>query len=335
MQVKNFENSVKKCSHGNFALHRGDRLLKGMVTGMEKESIWVRIVFSFLLIMTAMIWGAAFVAQSVGADHVGAYTFLATRTWLAVIILIPVSVLYDKVCGNENLIQIFKNKDHTSRHELLIAGSVCGFFIFAGSAAQQIGIAYTTTARSSFITAMYVIFVPVLLMLTGHKTGLKTWIYVALSVAGLYLLCINGKQEIGFGDFITLLCALFFACQIISVGKYVRSIDGMKLTIAQFVMEAVLSTICMLLFEKPDMGEIIAAAPAIIYAGVLSSAVGYTLQVICQKHIRPSVASVIMCMESVFGALAGWLILGQSLTLREVAGCMIMFAAILLSQILG
>lgn len=316
---------------------------------MEKESKIVQVSFSILLLLTAIIWGAAFVAQSVGAEHVGAYTFLATRTWLAILVLIPVSCVMDRIMGRKNLFQIFfyndkdndrnndKNKEKckSDRNELIKAGCICGFFLFAGSATQQIGIAYTTTARSSFITAMYVVMVPLITMLTGHRTGIRIWACVGLCVAGLYLLCLSGDQSIGYGDIITVFSALFFALQILFINKYVRSLDGMKLAISQFIFTALISTVCMFVLENPQIGELKAAGPAILYAGILSSAVGYTLQVICQKHIKPYIASIIMCMESVFGALSGWLILGQSLSGREIAGCAIMFAAIILSQISG
>ncbi len=285
-----------------------------------------------LLLLAAFIWGTAFVAQSVGAELVGPFTFLAGRSWLATVVMTPLIAAKDRILirktGSSGA-----PANGAQRRRLLFAGCMCGVFLFAASAAQQIGIARTTTAKSSFITALYVVIVPILSIPMGRKPERKMWICILFSVIGLYLLCMTGAEGLNDGDAWTLLCAVLFAVQILCIDHFVTHVDGFRLSRMQFLATAVLATVAMLLTETPDRNAVMAALPSIAYAGIMSSCAGYTLQIVGQTNINPSKAVLAMCMESVFGALSGWVILGQSLSLREISGCALMFAAIVLSQV--
>ncbi len=292
-----------------------------------------------LLLITAFVWGFGFVAQSIGADYVGAYTFLAVRNWISFFLLIPVIRLLDVYALRRGQKQITaesaKGNEGPVRKgkKLWIAGLICGVFLFAGSATQQIGIAYTTTAKAGFLTSMYVVIVPVIYAIIKKGIGVKVWVSVILAVAGLYLLCIEDGFTLGKGDTIVLICALFFALQILFVDKFVPEVDAVRLSQLQFLIVAVLSTVFMLVLEKPTWEAIYAALPAILYAGIVSSGVGYTLQIVGQTMVSPTVGGITMSLESVFAALGGWIVLGQLLTGREFAGGAVMFAAIILAQI--
>lgn len=285
-----------------------------------------------MLLITAFVWGFGFVAQSIGADYVGAYTFLTMRNWISFFLLIPVIRLLD-LYSKRGKQEPGKQKPVRKGKKLWIAGLVCGVFLFAGSATQQIGIAYTTAAKAGFLTSMYVVIVPVIYAIIKKGIGAKIWISVVLAVAGLYLLCIKNGFSLGKGDTIVLICALFFALQILFVDKFVPEVDAVRLSQIQFLVVAILSTIFMFVLEKPTWEAILAALPAIIYAGVVSSGVGYTLQIVGQTMVTPTVGGITMSLESVFAAFGGWIVLGELLTRREFAGCAVMFAAIILAQI--
>lgn len=215
------------------------------------------------------------------------------------------------------------------------AGLICGFFLCIASGLQQVGIAYTTAAKSGFITALYVVLVPLLTMIVLHRRlqG-KLWFSIVLCVLGLYLLCMtDGLQSVSYGDLLTLGSAFCFACQIMCVDYYIQSVDPLRLTFLQFAAETVIAAVFMLLLEHPTVAGLRQAAIPIAYAGILSSAVGYSLQAFGQRGLNPTVASLAMCMESVFSAVGGWLILGERLTPRESLGCALMFAAIVLAEV--
>ncbi|MGN0974438.1 MAG: DMT family transporter [Gemmiger sp.] len=282
---------------------------------------------TLLLMLGALIWGVAFVAQSVGSGYVGPYTFLAARSWLACAFLLGILLVRGRM-GRAALAQ-------SDRRALLLGGSLCGVMLFAASAAQQMGVATTTTAKASFLTALYVVLVPLLGIFAGKRPGLRLWVCVAASVAGLYLLCMAGHDTLRLsgGEWQLLLCSLLFSFQILLVDRYSPHVDGVALSLMQFFTTAVLSTVFMLLFEQPTWEQLRGAAVSIAYCGILSSGVGYTLQIVGQRNLDPTIASMAMCLESVFGALAGWVVLGQSLTPTELAGCCLMFAAIIGAQL--
>ena len=290
------------------------------------------LLHTLALLVCAAIWGSAFVAQSVGAEYVGAFTFLAVRNWIAVVFLIPVIYVRDTILRKRGRPSV-RPANRTQRRCLLTGGAACGFFLCAASAFQQVGIRYTTTAKAGFITALYVVIVPILSVFFGKSVKSRIWMCVALAVLGLYLLCMRGELSLSFGDGVVLVCAFLFACQIMTVDYFAPQVDTVRLSQTQFLVTALLSTVCMLLFEDLSTDSLIRALPSIAYAGVMSSGVAYTLQIIGQQNLNPAIASITMSLESVFAALAGWIVLGQSMSFRELAGCVLMFAAIILAQL--
>ena len=275
------------------------------------------LLHTLALLVCAAIWGSAFVAQSVGAEYVGAFTFLAVRNWIAVVFLIPVIYVRDTILRKRGRPSV-RPANRTQRRCLLTGGAACGFFLCAASAFQQVGIRYTTTAKAGFITALYVVIVPILSVFFGKSVKSRIWMCVALAVLGLYLLCMRGELSLSFGDGVVLVCAFLFACQIMTVDYFAPQVDTVRLSQTQFLVTALLSTVCMLLFEDLSTDSLIRALPSIAYAGVMSSGVAYTLQIIGQQNLNPAIASITMSLESVFAALAG---------------CVLMFAAIILAQL--
>lgn len=286
---------------------------------------------SLILFLAATIWGVAFVAQSVGMDYVGPYTFIAARNVVALVVLLPCIIMMDrrgrKDGANENPVK-------NDKKALLIGGICCGICLFAASAFQQFGVKYTTVGKAGFITAMYMVLVPIFGIFLKKKTGLKVWIAVVLAVIGMYLLCITkGDFHLQKGDLLVFGCAVIFTFHILIVDHFSPLVDGVKLSFMQTLTNAVLGLIMMFLFEQPSMESILSAWVPIVYAGALSSGVGYTFQIIGQKGMNPTVASLILSLESVISVLAGWLILHQTLSERELTGCSLAFIAIILVQL--
>lgn len=281
---------------------------------------------SAILLLTATIWGVAFVAQSVGMEYVGPFTFLTSRSVIGAMVLVPYIVLRDK----KRRVQ----KEETNTKQLLMGGVCCGSLLFVASILQQIGIMHTTVGKAGFVTAMYIIIVPIIGVCLKRKANIRIWGGVALAVVGLYMLCMTpGKITLQKGDVLTFLCAIVFAFQIMAVDYFAPKVDGVKLSLLQFVVCIIVGGIGMLLFETPSVEALQAAWLPILYAGALSSGVGYTLQIIGQRGLNPTVASLIMSLESVISVIAGWAILGQTLSKRELIGCVLMFGAIVLVQL--
>lgn len=276
-----------------------------------------------MLLLTAIIWGFAFVAQSVGIDAAGPFLFNGTRNILGSLVLLPVILFFKK----KGIIEKAFTRD------AIIGGICCGLCLFFASSAQQLGIQYSTVGKASFITALYVVLVPVLGIFIGKKTGWKVWVSVAIATVGLYLLCMTGSFELAKGDLLLLACAVLFAVHILVIDHFSPKANGVVISCIQFAVTAVLSFAVMPIFgESFGWSKIVDAGPAILYAGLLSSGVAYTLQVVFQKDVEPTAASLILCLESVFGVIGGWLILGQMLTIRELLGCALMLIAIILAQ---
>ena len=288
------------------------------------------IICTLVLFVTALIWGCAFAAQSIGAGFVGPFTFLASRTWIAFFALLPVIAVRDRL----QISAEYRVKKTAGQSRMLVlGGAVCGFFLFTASASQQIGISLTTTAKAGFITALYVVLVPVLSVFMHRSVNRKVWGCVLLAVIGLYLLCMGERFSLTAGDSWMLLCAFLFSLQILSVNYFVKYTDPVKLAALEFLFEGIFAGLCMLLFEPFDAEGILSALPSILYAGFMSSAVGYTLQIVAQDGLDPAVASIAMSFESVFAALAGWVVLREAMSARELIGCALMFAAIVISQL--
>lgn len=288
---------------------------------------------SLLLLLAAFIWGVAFVAQSVGMEYVGPFTFNSVRLIIGGAALLPVIAVLGaakKPCGERERTE----RQKSSGKQLPAAGIVCGILLCIATNFQQIGIQYTSVGKSGFITAMYIVIVPVLGLFIGKKAGVRVWIGVVLAAAGLYFLCMgSGAVSFEKGDLYMLLCAVSFSFHILTVDYFAPRVDGVKLSCIQFFVCGILSGIGMLLLEEPQLSQIFAAWLPILYAGVLSCGVAYTLQIIGQRGMNPTVASLLLSMESVISVIAGWAILDQKLSARELLGCGLMFAAIILVQL--
>ena len=291
---------------------------------------------SLLLLLTATIWGTAFVAQSVGMEYVEAFTFTFARSIVGGIVLIPCIWFLRWLKGREKKTSCdvtCAKRPHITKIEW-IGGICCGLALCAASNFQQIGIAYTTVGKAGFITALYVVIVPIMGLFFKKRVSFVVWICVVLSVIGLYLLCMTeGSLTLAYGDLLVLICAVLFSVHIMVIDHFSPQGDGVVMSCIQFFVCGIVSGIIMLFVETPSLENIMAAAMPILYAGVLSSGVAYTLQIVGQKDMNPTVASLILCLESVVSALAGWLILHEALTVRELLGCVVMFVAIVLAQV--
>lgn len=297
---------------------------------MKKQQI----THCLLLLLTAFIWGNAFVAQSASMDYIGPFTMNATRNVLGVLVLLPVIAVMNRKKAANGEAEV-ENGNGNNTKTLVIGGVCCGVFLCVASNFQQFGISYTTVGKAGFITALYIVIVPILGIFRGKKAGIQIWLGVALAVVGLYLLCMQGGLHLDKGDSLVLGCALVFSMHILTVDYFAPRVDGVKLSCIQFMVSGILSGICMMIFEKPQLSQILSAWLPICYAGLLSSGAGYTLQIVGQKGLNPTVASLIMSLESVFAALAGFVLLGQNMSVRELVGCVLMFAAIILAQLPG
>ena len=285
---------------------------------------------SLLLLLTAAIWGVAFVAQSVGMDYVGAFTFNSVRSVIGSLVLIPVILFLNRQKPSSPQTDLQKKEN---RRTLITGGVCCGICLCLASNFQQFGIKYTTVGKAGFITACYIVIVPVLGLFLKQKCGPFVWAAVVMAVIGLYLLCIKDGFSIGTGDILVMICALLFSVHILVIDHFSPMVDGVKMSCIQFLVCGILSGIPALLLENPSLSSILAAWKPILYAGILSCGVAYTLQIIGQKNMNPTVASLILSLESCISVLAGWIILKQQLSLREFAGCAVMFAAIILAQL--
>lgn len=278
-----------------------------------------------LLLLAALIWGFAFVAQSVAMDHVGAFTFIASRNFIGSAVLLPVIAVTQK--GQ------MLPKEHKTRKTLLLGGLFCGLALCTASVLQQIGIAKTTVGKAGFITALYVVLVPVCGLFLKKKVPPVVWGSVVMAVVGLYFLCMNESFTVSPGDIYVGLCALVFTAHILLIDHFSPHVDGVQLSCLQFFTVGVVCLGPALVLEQPSWQGLLAAALPILYAGVLSSGVAYTLQIVGQKFTTPTMASLIMSLESVFAVLGGALLLQQWPTPREALGCGLMFAAIIVSQV--
>ena len=284
---------------------------------------------SLILLLTATIWGVAFVAQSVGMEYIGPFTFNAIRCVMGGLVLIPVILVLKKKkeTGAEN-------QEKEDKKTLWTGGIACGVILCIASNLQQFGIMEASVGKSGFFTALYIVMIPVIGIFIGKRPGIKLWFCVALAVVGMYLLCMkDGSFTIERADIMLLLCALAFSFHILVVDYFSPKVGGVKMSCIQFFVCGVLSAVGMLFTETPDISNIQAAWLPLLYAGLLSCGVGYTLQIVGQKGINPVIASLIMSLESVISALAGWVILGQVLSPKEILGCVLMFVAIIITQI--
>ena len=294
---------------------------------------------SLLLVLTALIWGVAFVAQIQGGDAVGPFSFNGIRSLIGGAVLIPVMLFIDKINPSDR-----KPTNSKERKQLIIGGVCCGTVLFLASSAQQLGLYMGTPAgKAGFLTACYILLVPILSLFLKKKCGWNIWVGIVIAVVGLYLLCMSGSLSFQSSDLMVLVCALLFAIHILVIDHFSPLVDGVRLSCIQFWVCGFLSLFPMFFSEMhhsvagiiawaQPLGSLEAWIP-ILYAGVLSCGVAYTLQIVGQNGLNPTVASMIMSLESVFSVIAGWIILGQSMSSRQLIGCSLIFAAILLAQI--
>jgi len=283
---------------------------------------------NLILILTALIWGTAFVAQSVGMDFVGPFTFLATRNIIGGIVLVPCIILLNKIGAKDKKEKVRKNKK-----DLLAGGVLCGIVLCVASTLQQVGIMYTSVGKAGFITALYIVIVPILELFLKKKVQYNVWLSVMISMIGLYLLCVKENLSIDKGDFLIFLSAFVFSIHILVIDYFSPIVDGVKMSCIQFFVCGIMSFILAVIFENPELKNIFAAYIPILYAGIMSCGVAYTLQIVGQKYTDPVLASLILSLESVFAALSGWIILKEIFSGKELIGCILVFLAIIIAQL--
>ena len=288
---------------------------------------------SLLLLLTSFIWGVAFVAQSVGGEAVGCFTFNGVRSLIGALVLIPVIFFLDAQKKKELGEEKFQEQKGDFK-TLLTGGICCGVMLCIASNFQQFGISFTTVGKAGFITAMYILIVPILGLFMKKKVSMKVWFGVVLATIGLYMLCMTSESfSLSKGDFLVLICAGFFSLHILIIDYFSPKADGVRMSCIQFFVCGMISMIIAFIFEQPNLGAILSGWLPILYAGILSCGVAYTLQIVGQKNMDPTVASLILSLESVFSVLAGWVILNQKLSGRELFGCGLMFLAIIMAQL--
>jgi len=287
-----------------------------------------------MLLLTAFIWGTSFVAQSVGMESVEAFTFNGIRTLLGAVVLLPIILIRDNIAARKMNSDEIKTRRAADK-KVLIAGAVLGVVLCLASNFQQFAFYYSTSGKIAFITSFYMMFVPFIGLFFKKRIPWLTWACVVLGIIGLFLLCVNPSdiQSINFGDVLALICAFFYAIHILLVEKFAPNADGLKLSCVQFAVSGTISIILMFIFETPRIDAILTATIPILYSGIMSCGFAYTFQIIGQKFTEATIASLLMCMESVFGVLASVILLREYLSVQEIIGCVIMFIAIIISQL--
>jgi drug/metabolite transporter (DMT)-like permease len=281
-----------------------------------------------LLFLAAVIWGFAFVAQRVGMDYVGPFGFNGVRFALGSLVLLPLLVT-NRTRGDEIASRELRSLSRSS----LVGGLLAGLILFCGASFQQVALVYTTAGNAGFITGLYVVLVPIIGVALGHRTHAGTWIGATLAAGGLYLLSVVGQFTISWGDFLVLVGAFFWACHVHIIGWLSPRHNPLSIAFLQYAACAVLSLTVSARIENNTMGGYLAAAIPILYGGVMSVGIAYTVQVVAQKRARPAHAAVILSLEAVFAALGGWIILGEVLSVRAIFGCVLMFCGMLMSQL--
>ena len=281
-----------------------------------------------IMLLAAAIWGFAFVAQREGMETMGPFLFNTARFFIGTVFLLPIVWYLSKKNKSQN------NKE-TSTKKLLFAGFIAGLFLFLAASFQQVGIQYTTAGKAGFITGLYIFFVPLIGIFFGQRTGSGTWLGAFIAVIGLYFLSINQDLSIARGDLFQLICAIFFAAHILVIGYVAKSMDPLKLSLIQYFVSAVLSFFIVIAIDELITWKMIVdTAIPLLYAGIMSIAIGYTLQVVAQQHAKSSHAAIILGLEGAFAVLGGWLILDENLSTRGLLGCGLMLSGMFLSQLL-
>lgn len=286
-----------------------------------------------ILLITALIWGVAFVAQSVGMDFVGPFSFNASRFLIGTLSLSPLIIIRWRSL-KKNMSESGSTASPILFHNDAIKGGICcGVVLCIASLFQQFGVCYTSVGKAGFITALYIIIVPFMGVILHQKIGIKAWIAAVIALVGFYLMCMTESLSIELGDGLVLAGAFFWSIHIMVVDYYAKKAEGIVLSFIQFLVSGAICTVCMFIFENPTIKSFIDCAIPILYAGVMSCGVAYTLQIIGQKRVKPSVACLVLSLESVFSALAAWVLMGQVMKGIEIAGCVLVFAGVVLAQL--
>ena len=296
---------------------------------------------SIMLFTAAFIWGSSFVAQKAGMDYIGPFAYNALRCLIGALVLVPVVLVVNALQKKKNIAKLSAEETVADRQEvlkndrktLLTGGLACGAALFIGTSLQQIGLVYVSAGKVGFITALYIVLVPILGLFFGRKVRRILWLSVALATVGLYLLCIKEDFTIGKGDLLVIACAFGFALHILVIDHFSPKTDGIKMSCLQFLVAGLFSLPFMFLFETVDWGNIYDCRIPILYTAVMSCGIAYTLQILGQRDVEPAVASLILSLESVFAVIMGIIILHEQISARELIGCIIMFAAIILAQL--
>ena len=285
------------------------------------------LIYELLLILAAMIWGSSFVAQSAGGEVIGPWTFTCIRSFIAFIAISAIVPVLDRYH--------YARKPETPEENRYLwkAGIWVGIFVCLATVMQQWGLQYTTVGKAGFLTTLYVVLVPVFSIFLGNRIGRNVWLAVVLAMTGIYFLSYTKGETLAFGDLLVLICAVLFTVQILMLAHFSRNTDPVRLSAREFLVSGIICLIPMVLFERPSLADLQAAAIPLLYAGLMSSGVAYTLQVVTQSKLDPTLASIIMSLESVFAAIFGFLILHQVLSPRELLGCALVFAAVILAQL--
>lgn len=283
-----------------------------------------------MLMLTALIWGTAFVAQSVGMDYLGPCAFTATRNFIGCVALLPVIALASRLRSGA---QPEEAAPAPGKKALFGWGAACGLLLGGATLLQQAGMQTASAGKAGFLTALYIVIVPVLGIFLGRRPGLKVWMGVVLALVGAYLLSVKGGAGIASGDLLVIASAVVFSLHILVIDSVPAGVDGVRLSCVQFLVAGAFALVLALFLETFTWRDILSAWVPLLYTGVVSSGVGYTLQILGQRTVNPTVASLILSLESVFAALAGWAILGQALSLRELFGCALVFVAVILAQL--
>ena len=283
-----------------------------------------------MLMLTALIWGTAFVGQSVGMDYLGPCAFTATRNFIGCVALLPVIALASRLRSGA---QPEEAAPAPGKKALFGWGAACGLLLGGATLLQQAGMQTASAGKAGFLTALYIVIVPVLGIFLGRRPGLKVWMGVVLALVGAYLLSVKGGAGIASGDLLVIASAVVFSLHILVIDSVPAGVDGVRLSCVQFLVAGAFALVLALFLETFTWRDILSAWVPLLYTGVVSSGVGYTLQILGQRTVNPTVASLILSLESVFAALAGWAILGQALSLRELFGCALVFVAVILAQL--
>ncbi len=286
-----------------------------------------------MLFLTALIFGTTFVAQQQGMDYIGPFTYITARSVIGALFLFISALLFDKADKSSTTFSLSNSLKRFKNKNLVVGGILCGIVMFAATSFQQVGLMYTTVGKAGFLTSLYIVIVPILGLIFRKKVHKIIWFCAAVAVVGMYFLCITEDFSVSIGDFLVFMCAVMFSFHFMILDKYSPIVDCVRMSCIQFIVCGLISLVTSVMLETITLEGIIAAWFPIMYAGVFSSGIAFTLQSLAQRDTSPFVASLIVSLESVVSVLAGFVLLGETLTPREIMGCILIFGAIIFAQV--